>query len=166
MEGEISVMSIPGEGSTFSFTLPYNKNSDIPPANASIPKINNIIPKAKILIVEDVEENFEFLKEILQSPKTEIFHASNGEDAVLSVKENPVDLVLMDIKLPVKDGYLATKEIKKIKPNLPVIAQTAYAMESDRVKALEAGCDDYISKPIEIAKLFEVINKHLLKENQ
>jgi len=166
MEGEISVMSIPGEGSTFSFTLPYKKNSDIPPAPASIPKINNIIPKAKILIVEDVEENFEFLKEILQSPKTEIFHASNGEDAVLSVKENPVDLVLMDIKLPVKDGYLATKEIKKIKPNLPVIAQTAYAMESDRVKALEAGCDDYISKPIEIAKLFEVINKHLLKENQ
>jgi two-component system sensor histidine kinase EvgS len=166
MEGEISLTSIPGEGSTFSFTLPFTKNNDIPAAPPSVPKISNIIPKAKILIVEDVEENFEFLKEILQNPKTEIFHAHDGEEAVLSVKENAIDLVLMDIKLPVKDGYTATKEIKNIKPELPVIAQTAYAMESDKVKALEAGFDDYISKPIEISKLFEVINKHLLKENQ
>jgi CheY-like chemotaxis protein len=78
------------------------------------------------------------------------------------VESNPeISLVLMDIKMPVMNGYLATKKIKKLRPDLPVIAQTAYALVGDREKAIQAGCDDYISKPILEEKLIEMLKKYL-----
>ena len=111
-----------------------------------------------ILIVEDEEANANLLKEILTTKNINYIHVSDGKSAVKECKENSnIDLVLMDIKLPIMDGYTATKKIKELKPKLPIIAQTAYALKLDKTKAINAGCDDYISKPIKEEKLVELI---------
>ncbi len=103
----------------------------------------------KILVAEDEQYNFIFLREILSEYKVEVIRANNGLHAVKLCNEHPeVDLVLMDIRMPVMDGLEATKKIKETFPKLPVIAQTAFALESDRKMAMNEGCDDYIAKPI------------------
>jgi CheY-like chemotaxis protein len=90
-----------------------------------------------------------------------VYHATNGKQAVeLFEKHNNIDLILMDIKMPVMSGLEATQIIKKSKPGIPVIAITAYAMHGDENKALEAGCDDYITKPAGKEKLLQVIQNH------
>lgn len=115
-----------------------------------------------ILIVEDDPVSSEFLKEILFSYEAELNFANSAETAISICKENKnIDLVLMDIRLPGKSGYEATQEIKKHRPGLPIIAQTAYAFESDKDKAIGAGCDYYISKPIKAKDLLVLIEKAL-----
>jgi CheY-like chemotaxis protein len=105
-----------------------------------------------------------FLEAILSKNKIHIIRASNGNEAVEMCKKHPeIKLVLMDIKLPKMNGYDATRQIKQHNPNLPVIAQTAYAMLEDREKALAAGCDGYLSKPILKEELLKIIEKY--KEN-
>lgn len=101
-------------------------------------------------------------KEIQQSKEIyRLIHCLNGKEAVQLCKENPdIDLVLMDIKMPLMNGYEATKQIKAFRPALPVIAQTAYAMAEDEDKARNAGCDDYVSKPINPEKLLNLIDKY------
>jgi hypothetical protein len=90
-----------------------------------------------------------------------LIRASNGIEAVELCQKHPeINLVLMDIKMPFMDGYDATKKIKKYFPDLPVIAQTAYAMNEDKVKAAEAGCDDYITKPIKRGELLAMMEKY------
>tara|TARA_R110002050_G_scaffold98121_2_gene203897 strand:+ start:12349 stop:12762 length:414 start_codon:yes stop_codon:yes gene_type:complete len=114
-----------------------------------------------ILIAEDEEFNYLYLAEVLNEFNVELYRAKDGLSAVERCQSNlEIDLVLMDIRMPVMDGYTATKEIKKIRPELTVIAQTAYAMESDRKRALEEGCDDYISKPIKRDDLIKIVDKH------
>jgi CheY-like chemotaxis protein len=118
-----------------------------------------------ILIAEDEEVNFLFLEEILSDLDIHILHAKNGLDAVDYFKSNPdIDIILMDIKMPVMNGLEATKEIKKIKNNVPVIAQTAYATEADKQIALEIGCDAYLSKPIDVNELKSLIQHYLVQE--
>ncbi len=88
--------------------------------------------------------------------------AKNGIEAIEAVKNNPdVSIVLMDCKMPQMDGYTATVEIKKLNPDLPVIAQTAFAMADEEEKSIQAGCDGYLSKPIRIKELFNILNKYL-----
>ena len=114
-----------------------------------------------ILIAEDEEFNYLYLEESLSEFNVKLYRAKDGLSAVETCKSNPqIQQVLMDIRMPVMDGYTATKEIKKFRPNLPIIAQTAYAMESDRKKALDEGCDDYIAKPIRRRDLIEIISRH------
>jgi len=115
-----------------------------------------------VLIAEDISSNYNFLRLLLKRSKIEIIWKENGQDALDEVKNNDkIDLVLMDINLPIMNGYEASKEIKKIRPELPIIAQTAYALEGDREKALLAGCDDYIPKPIVISTLLKKMNSFL-----
>ena len=103
-----------------------------------------------MLIAEDDLNSFKYLSELLKKTRAEIIHATNGKKAVEFVQSTDnIDLVIMDIQLPVMDGLEATKLIKKIKPHLPVIAQTAYAMAGDKEKMKKAGCDDYIPKPLD-----------------
>ena len=124
--------------------------------------IKEIIAGKKILVVEDDQISSEYLKEILESYKVELIFVNTGEDAIVEVKKDPaIDLVLMDIRLPGQNGYLTTEEIKAIREDLPVIAQTAYALEGDREKAIEAGCNDYISKPIKASALLELISMYI-----
>jgi len=160
--GDIWVESEEGQGSSFFFTIPMEQSIAV---NTSVTNINNLKEDLKdkiILVVEDDESSFEFLKAILRKPGYNIIWATNGEEAVKICKENTtVDVVLMDINMPVMNGYDATKAIKKLRPLLPIIAQTAYAIAGDREKSIAAGCDDYISKPIKKELLLDKIGKLL-----
>ena len=115
-----------------------------------------------ILIAEDDEASFKFIEVVLNKSDINCIWVTNGEEAILFCKENQgIDLVLMDINMPVMNGYEAAKEIKRFNPRLPIIAQTAYAIAGDHEKALEAGCDDYISKPINRDELIRMIEKYI-----
>lgn len=122
----------------------------------------NVAQKKMILIVEDDEPSYSFIQIVLENSGFECNWVKNGDDAITVCEKNDnIQLVLMDINLPTISGYTATKEIKKLRPDLPVIAQTAYALAGDRMEALAAGCDDYISKPIQQKMLMDIIRKFL-----
>jgi len=115
-----------------------------------------------ILVVEDIDLNFLYISELLKPTGTMIIHAMNGKEAVERCQsEENIDIVLMDIYMPIMNGYEATRQIKQIRPELPVIAQTAYAMAEDRKRAIEAGCDDFIAKPIGRDDLLSKINSFI-----
>ena len=116
-----------------------------------------------ILVAEDIEINFLYIRELLEPTGAIIIHVENGKEALDYCKnENKVDLILMDLLMPVMNGYDATRQIKSIRNNIPVIAQTAYTLSEDRKHAIEAGCDDYITKPIGKDELLNKINKIFL----
>lgn len=112
----------------------------------------------RILIVEDIKVNHMLIDRILRKTRADVMWAMDGQKAVELVKEHDdIDLVLMDIRLPVMNGYEATREIRKIRGDLPIIAQTAYVMEDEKDKVLEVGCDDLITKPLRKDVLLEKI---------
>lgn len=116
-----------------------------------------------ILVAEDEEYNYILVKYILQKEGMDVLWARNGEEAVRLFRDNSnIDLVMMDIKMPVMNGLDATKEIKKIKPEIPIIAVTAYALSEDREICLSSGCDEFITKPINRNQL-EILTNKLLK---
>ena len=118
----------------------------------------------KILIAEDERTNYLFLEALLKRTNAELIWADTGKAAVEAVeKDNNIDVILMDIKMPVMNGYEAISEIKKINPDIPIIAQTAYALSGEKEKILNAGCNDYLSKPIMGKVLLEKINKYINK---
>jgi CheY-like chemotaxis protein len=118
--------------------------------------------KKTILITEDQDSNYLLLEVLMEMWGINTLRASTGQESVNICKENKdIDLVLMDIRLPDFNGLEATRIIKKENPNLPIIAQTAYAIVGDREKALDAGCDEYISKPIRKDQLHELILQFL-----
>ena len=109
-----------------------------------------------ILVAEDIELNFRYIRELLLPTGAIIIRAMNGKEALNKCIENDhIDIVLMDLLMPIMNGYDATREIKKLRTNLPVIAQTAYTMSEDRRHAHEAGCDDFVAKPISKEELLE-----------
>lgn len=117
--------------------------------------------KKTILVAEDEDSSFMLLKMILLQNNFKVIRAANGLEAVdLCRSRDDIDLVLMDIKMPKMDGLSATRVIKKEKPGLPIVAVTAYALKGNRENALEAGCNDYLTKPVSIDLLLGTINKH------
>ena len=117
----------------------------------------------KILLVEDNEDNLDMLSRRLMRNGFEVYIATDGQKGVELARTSGPDLILMDMGLPLKDGWAATREIKADPQchNIPVIALTAHAMTGDRDKALAAGCDDYDTKPVDMKRLLEKINKLL-----
>lgn len=116
-----------------------------------------------LLITEDEEVNFFYLKTLLKKTEARIIRAKNGKEAVDIIAKHraEIDLVLMDINMPVMDGYEALRIIKSQHPDLPIIAQTAYTFNNDRHKCLQAGFTDYIAKPINRLALFRLVNDNL-----
>jgi CheY-like chemotaxis protein len=146
------------KGSTFYFTLPYIREKEGPKTDVETGEPVHVWKDKTILVAEDENSNFELLKATLNQTKSRVIRMLNGEDAVNYIKSGKaVDLVLMDIRMPKMNGYDATKHIKALRPELPVIAITAYAMSEDEAKSLEAGCDLYLSKPIKPSRLLEII---------
>jgi CheY-like chemotaxis protein len=164
--GEIWAESEPGKGSKFYFQFPIE---DVVITNdqkqATLKELDYTVLSGKtVLVAEDEDINFIYIDELLKKHGVNIIHARNGKEAVdLYVANKQIDLVLMDIKMPIMDGYEATRIIKEKKTNVPIIAQTAYALAGEKDKIIEAGCDDYLSKPIKPVSLFKLLTQYLDK---
>lgn len=161
--GEIWISSNK-QGTTIFFTIPYIKPevisiSTVVEEKKQIFQVEN--KEITILVAEDEEYNMLYINELFSNTKIKIIEANDGKKAVeLSQKHPEIDMVLMDIKMPFMNGNEAMEEIKKTRPQLPIIALSAFAMESDKEDALNIGFDSYLTKPIDRKQLFEVIGKY------
>ncbi len=152
--GNVKIHSKKGKGTKVTFDVPVEFKNQTPQDKL----MGNLTKKDTVLIVEDDRTHRIYLRKILQRKGLTILEAQNGEEGVEFCKtDENIKLVFMDIRMPGMDGYHATKEIKRVRPELPVIAVTAYAMTGDEQLALKAGCDSYIEKPVSKKQLFEFL---------
>ena len=165
LQGTIRVESKPGKGSTFSLSIPIKistSKANHPVAGKTTPKTNHW-PGKTLLIAEDEDINYTLICEMLKETRVNLIHARNGVEALNIVRDNHdnIDLVLMDIKMPEMNGYETIRSIREIDQNLPIIAQSAYAMQEEIEKCYTVGCNDYITKPIDGANLITRLGRYL-----
>lgn len=165
LHGSIRVESEPGKGSTFSLNIPIKISAQTTHhtvAGKIVPRINTW-PGKTLLIAEDEDINYTLICEMLKETKVNLIHARNGVEALNIVRDNHdnIDLVLMDIKMPEMNGYETILSIRKIDKKIPIIAQSAYAMQEEIEKCFTVGCSDYITKPIDGANLIARLGRYL-----
>ena len=162
--GKLWMESKEGVGTTFSFTIPYNtsKGEQTPAEKKPEHRFDsNSSKKINLLIADDDETSRTYLQALAQDKCQTIHFAKDGKEAVaICKKDTDIDLILMDIKMPEMNGYEATKRIRAFNKDVIIIAQTAYALNGDREKALKAKCNDYITKPIAKKDFMELLNNH------
>lgn len=161
MEGTIWLESEKGSGAVFYFSLPVEFENT---SSSIIQKLNEESyswQDKSILIVEDILEGFLFLQDLIEPTHAKIFHAENGKDAIDICKSKKIDIVLMDLQLPGMNGLEATKIIKSMMPDIPVIAQTASILSDSMIEAKQAGCCEYLTKPINKDSLLETVDRYL-----
>jgi len=165
--GSIGIESNPGKGSLFYFTIPYKPFKSQPPVKKNKIDEQNIDWEGKtILIAEDMMQNFLLIEALVRNSGVRLLHAVNGQIAVDIVRSEPdIDLILMDIQLPIKTGYEALKEILEIRPGIPVMSYTAFALPHEREKSMAAGFVDFIPKPIKAEILIPMLDKYLQKQS-
>jgi CheY-like chemotaxis protein len=160
--GKIWLSSEPGNGTKFFFTIPYEKrdSTTITVYEKKAPDSFVFPVKKVILVAEDTESNFKLISYFLEGSNAEVLHAINGKEAVEKcLSMGNIDLILMDIKMPVMDGYTAVKLIREKNTEIPIIAQTAYL--DDRERAIECGCSGFLSKPFDKKGLFKVLGEFI-----
>ena len=172
--GNISVKSTQGSGTTFSITVATGPLAGVPLHRGDCKPINEQVAAqvddrksasllaCRILLAEDGPDNQRLISFILKKAGAKVSLANNGQEALDLAAEAegqgcPFDVILMDMQMPVMDGYVATKKLRETKSVAPIIALTAHAMTSDRQKCLDAGCDDYLTKPVDRKKLVETV---------
>ena len=171
LDGKISVQSKLGEGSTFTFTMPFHgsigglSTSNRTNTNMSTLRVSTHSGEENrktILVAEDEESNYELVRIVLHK-RYKLVRAHNGIEAVMFNEDEKPDLILMDIRMPDMNGLEATRIIKEVNPNVPVIALSAYAFEENKREAAMAGCDAFMAKPFRVEELVEICEKYLKK---
>lgn len=172
MHGTISVQSELGQGSTFRFVLPFEgtiggmKKDGRITTNSRTIRVSthtNLQEAPLILVAEDEDSNFELVKIVLQK-RYRLIRACNGIEAVTFSEDEHPDLILMDIRMPDMDGLDATRIIKEVSPEIPIVALSAYAFEENIRAALQAGCDEFMAKPFRVEDLLDMVQKYTEKE--
>jgi PAS domain S-box-containing protein len=163
LEGELWLTSEKDKGTNFFFKLKGVVSNQLKTNEKEEDELNPpSLEGNSILVVEDIEFNYLLIEEIVSPTQVKVMWAKNGLEAIrLMESKIKVDLILMDMKMPMMDGYKATREILKLRPNLPIVAQTAYALHEDKKKIFNSGCKGYITKPISRIELYKILSEFL-----
>ncbi len=161
LEGSITVSSVKGQGSVFTFAVPLRIVEEASTAKAWHDSEDSSIPhRSLVLIAEDDDLNSQYMMALLDAEGIDYIHAENGKAAVELCRNNPdISFVLMDVKMPLMNGEEATRKIREFRPGLPIVATTAYARTGDAKKFLDAGCVEYVAKPISRDKILNLLGK-------